>query len=95
MNYQFADRINNLKPSAIREILKNSDPNVISLAAGNPAVESFPVAEMRRLPTAFLMKKLGSLSSMVSPRAIPNCGNCSGNAFRKNSTWEPKTTNCW
>ena len=47
MDYRFADRINNLKPSAIREILKNSDPNVISLAAGNPAVESFPIAEMQ------------------------------------------------
>ena len=43
MQYTFSDRISNLHPSAIREILKNSDPNVISLAAGNPAVESFPV----------------------------------------------------
>ena len=45
----FSDRISNLHPSAIREILKNSDPNVISLAAGNPAVESFPVAEMKEI----------------------------------------------
>ena len=49
MEYRFADRINNLKPSAIREILKNSDPNIISLAAGNPAVESFPIAEMQEI----------------------------------------------
>ena len=46
MEYRFADRINNLKPSAIREILKNTDPNVIPLAAGNPAVESFPIAKV-------------------------------------------------
>ena len=38
MQYSFSDRISNLHPSAIREILKNSDPNVISLAAGNPAL---------------------------------------------------------
>ena len=43
------DRISHLHPSSIREILKNSDPNVISLAAGNPAVESFPVAEMKEI----------------------------------------------
>ena len=49
MNYTFSDRISNLHPSAIREILKNSDPNVISLAAGNPAVESFPVKEMQEI----------------------------------------------
>ena len=49
MEYRFADRINNLKPSAIREILKNNDPNVIPLAAGNPAVESFPIEEMREI----------------------------------------------
>ena len=49
MNYPFSDRISNLHPSAIREILKNSDPNVISLAAGNPAVESFPVKEMQEI----------------------------------------------
>ena len=49
MKYRFADRINNLKPSAIREILKNNDPNVIPLAAGNPAVESFPIEEMREI----------------------------------------------
>lgn len=59
MNYQFADRINNLKPSAIREILKNSDPNVISLAAGNPAVESFPVTEMQEIANRIFNEQAG------------------------------------
>ncbi len=59
MNYQFADRINNLKPSAIREILKNSDPNVISLAAGNPAVESFPVKEMQEIANRIFNENAG------------------------------------
>jgi 2-aminoadipate transaminase len=50
MNVTFSDRISALQPSAIREILKSaSDPNVISLAAGNPAPESFPVEDIKRL----------------------------------------------
>ena len=41
---KFADRINSLKPSAIREIFKSmADPNIISLAGGNPDPESFPI----------------------------------------------------
>ncbi len=50
MKYTFSNKIANLKPSAIREILKApSSPDTISFAAGNPAPESFPVAEMARL----------------------------------------------
>ena len=43
MKYQFSQRVQSLKPSAIREILKNSsDPNAIPLSAGNPAPDAFP-----------------------------------------------------
>ena len=50
MNYKFSDKLANLKPSAIREIFKNlTDPSVISFAAGNPAPESFPIAELNKL----------------------------------------------
>lgn len=50
MIYQFSDKLANLKPSAIREIFKNlTDPSVISFGGGNPAPESFPVAELSRL----------------------------------------------
>lgn len=50
MKYDFADKIKNLKPSAIREMFKSlQDPEVISFAAGNPAPESFPVADLARL----------------------------------------------
>lgn len=45
--FEFAGRIKNLKPSAIREILKNQDPSVIPLSAGNPSSASFPAEEMR------------------------------------------------
>lgn len=59
MDYCFADRINNLKPSAIREILKNNDPNVIPLAAGNPAVESFPIKEMQEIANKIFETQAG------------------------------------
>lgn len=50
MEYKFSNRISGLHPSAIREILKAaSDPSVISFAAGNPAPESFPVEDIKRL----------------------------------------------
>ncbi len=50
MNYIFSNKIANLKPSAIREILKApATPDTISFAAGNPAPESFPVADMARI----------------------------------------------
>ena len=43
MEYVFSDRVQALKPSAIREIFKYAaDPAVISLSAGNPAPEAFP-----------------------------------------------------
>ncbi len=49
MNYRFSNKLANLAPSAIREILKaTSDPSVISLAAGNPAPDAFPTEELRR-----------------------------------------------
>lgn len=43
MEYKFSDSLADLKPSAIREILKfTSEPGYIPLAAGNPAPETMP-----------------------------------------------------
>lgn len=58
MDILFSDRISALQPSAIREILKSaSDPNIISLAAGNPAPESFPIEDIRRLSAEIFEQK--------------------------------------
>ena len=55
MQYRFSDNVVSLNPSAIREILKYaSDPEVVSLSAGNPAPEAFPVDAVREI-TARLM----------------------------------------
>lgn len=51
----FSDKMANLAPSAIREILKfTADPEVISFAAGNPAPEAFSVETIRRLSDEIL-----------------------------------------
>jgi 2-aminoadipate transaminase len=48
MEYKFANRIQNLKASEIREILKVTErPEVISFAGGLPAPELFPVEEIK------------------------------------------------
>ena len=50
MDYRFSDKLAALRPSAIREIFKSlTDPEIIAFAAGNPAPESFPVAEMAEI----------------------------------------------
>lgn len=57
MVYEFANRMGNLKASAIREILKfTADPTVISFAAGNPAPEAFPVEEIKKITAEILEK---------------------------------------
>ena len=50
MNFEFANRVKSLSPSAIREILKYAaDPEVVSLSAGNPAPEAFPAKEIEEI----------------------------------------------
>ena len=50
MEYRISEKMQALKPSAIREIFKAlADPSIISLAAGNPSPESFPVEDLARI----------------------------------------------
>ncbi len=50
MELNFSKKMQNMKPSAIREIFKSLGmPGAISFAAGNPAPESFPVEELSKL----------------------------------------------
>lgn len=57
MKYEFSDKVKNLKPSAIREIFKYAaDPQVISLAAGSPSSETFPVDSIREISNNILNK---------------------------------------
>ncbi|MCM1567186.1 MAG: PLP-dependent aminotransferase family protein [Dehalobacter sp.] len=50
MEYNYAKRINHLKASEIREILKvTENPEIISFAGGLPAPELFPVDEIKEV----------------------------------------------
>ena len=68
MNYRFSDKVLALKPNAIREILKSaSDPGVISLSAGNPAPDAFPVEAIREISERLLKENpIGVLQYGVS-----------------------------
>lgn len=55
MKYEFSQRVKSLKPSAIREILKNSStPGMIPLSAGNPAPDAFPYEDIRKISASLL-----------------------------------------
>lgn len=55
MDYKFSKKVSELKPSAIREILKyTADPSVIPFAAGNPAPDAFPVKAVEEISEKIL-----------------------------------------
>ncbi len=50
MKMKFAERMENMKGSAIRELLKLTEqPDIISFAGGLPAPELFPIEEMKQV----------------------------------------------
>ncbi|HIS68561.1 MAG TPA: PLP-dependent aminotransferase family protein [Candidatus Gallacutalibacter stercoravium] len=58
MEYHISACVQNLKPSAIREIFKYAaDPAVISLSAGNPAPEAFPAKEIAEISADLLANR--------------------------------------
>ncbi|MDR2686167.1 MAG: PLP-dependent aminotransferase family protein, partial [Oscillospiraceae bacterium] len=58
MTYTFSNKIGNLAPSAIREILKaTAQPGIIPFAAGNPAPEAFPVEAVREISARLLQER--------------------------------------
>lgn len=66
MAIKYAQRMDNLKASEIREILKLIEkPEVISFAGGLPAPELFPIEEMKRV-AALVLDEAGSLSLQYS-----------------------------
>lgn len=68
MNYPFSNKVLALKPNAIREILKSAaDPDVISLSAGNPAPDAFPIEQIKEISNRILEENpIGALQYGVS-----------------------------
>lgn len=55
MKYKLSEKVNALKPSIIREILKQmSDPTLISFAGGSPSALSFPVDAIKKYSAELL-----------------------------------------
>ena len=73
MSYEISDRMANLKPSAIREMLKaTADPNVISFAAGNPAPDAFPVESISKIASdIFREDPIGALQYGITEGYTP------------------------
>ncbi len=73
MEYIFSDRVNTLKPSAIREIFKYAaDPQVVSLSAGNPAPDAFPAKEIAEISARLLQENpIGCLQYSVTEGYAP------------------------
>ncbi|SET75376.1 2-aminoadipate transaminase [Natronincola peptidivorans] len=67
MTIKFAKRMDNLKASEIRELLKLTEkPEIISFAGGLPAPELFPVEEMKRVAEEVL-EESGMQALQYSP----------------------------
>lgn len=73
MSFQFANRINGMKPSAVREILKvTADPTFIPFAAGNPATEAFPVGAINQITAEILQNgPIDALQYSISEGYLP------------------------
>lgn len=55
MKFSFSDKVQNMRPSIIRELLKQmSNPELISFAGGNPDTFAFPTEEIRQISDSLL-----------------------------------------
>lgn len=55
MEYSFSENARELKPSAIREILKlSAAPGIVPFSAGNPSPEAFPAREVAEITSKLL-----------------------------------------
>lgn len=60
--YKFADRLDGISGSAIRQLFALlKDPEIISFGGGNPAPESFPAEEAGRIAEKALLTRAGTI----------------------------------
>lgn len=71
MTFKFAARMNNIRASTIREVLKLTErPEVISFGGGMPAAEFFPIDEMKEVTLKVLEEDGQKPCSTAPPTAI-------------------------
>ena len=85
MEFRYSDKVLGMRPSIIRELLKQmSDPSLISFAGGNPAADSFPVADIRAFSDKLLeTDPVGMLQYSVTEGYGPLRQACRAFANRK------------
>lgn len=85
MEFRYSDKVLGMRPSIIRELLKQmSDPGLISFAGGNPAADSFPVADIRAFSDKLLeTDPVGMLQYSVTEGCGPLREACRAFANRK------------
>ncbi|NLW78749.1 MAG: PLP-dependent aminotransferase family protein [Ruminococcaceae bacterium] len=55
MQFDYSNKVKAMRPSIIRELLKQmADPGLISFAGGNPSADAFPAKEIREISDALL-----------------------------------------
>jgi 2-aminoadipate transaminase len=71
---QFADRLNGVTGSEIRRIFSLlGDPEIISLAGGNPSPLAFPGEDLADLSRELISCDCGTVLQMAKPRATGAC----------------------
>lgn len=88
-----ADRVKNMKGSAIREMFKRmADPSIISLAGGNPASELFPGEELSKIAGKVLMTNPTLALQYGTTDGYPKMRDCAAERAKKvNSITENDT----
>lgn len=73
MEIRYSERVQGIKPSPIRELLKlTQQPGVISFAGGLPAPESFPVEEMKKASAAVLDEMGAAAMQYSTTEGVPS-----------------------
>lgn len=85
MQLEYSDKVKGMRPSIIRELLKQmSDPSLISFAGGNPAADSFPVEAIRRFSAELLQNDpVGALQYSITEGYGPLRESCRAFANRR------------
>lgn len=86
MNYEkfYSDRVKPMKGSAIREMFKRmADPQIISLAGGNPASELFPGKELAEIAKDILTENPAGALQYGTTDGLPAMKDCAAARAKK------------
>ena len=89
----FADRMDNIRASDVRELLKlTARPEIISFAGGLPAPELFPVEDLKAAMDA-VMDECGTAALQYGVTEGPkHLASRSPNAWKRKTTFIPTPT---